>query len=174
MTEKKTLTQEIADLLKQNAEELPEGYTGVEYIEAIELLPSDTVLDIPFCIADIVTDDRGVTVMESEYTVSGRHLAEKEDGTRDEKWRPRAKRRSRFDVLAVLLLIPLKRETPEMLLEDVTKMISEDNVKELSRFAYKFWGVDLDEIGKQLDEIEADATEDNQQAEVEDTGDFPE
>ena len=175
--EKKTVSQQIAELLKSNAEELPECYIGIEWIEAVEqisLLREPAVLQIPWCVTDLMLDEHGVTVLESEYNRLGGLKAQREDGTIDEKWLPRAERRSRFDILAILAWIPMKREDPEIQLEDVSKLICADNVREISRMVFKFWGIDLEAVEERIAQVEADAEESERKEEAEDTGDFPE
>lgn len=177
---KKTIVQEIADLLKQNAEELPEGYTGAEWVEAVEqlaLLSEPVILQIPWCVADLMVDERGVTKMENAYTATGRLKSEKDDGTIDETWEAEPERRTRFDVLAVLAWIPMKRTDPDILVTDISRMLSEGNTQEITRMIFRFWGVDVLSAEEQIRKIEEDAQNENTEVKKEEAteaGDFPE
>lgn len=190
MAEKKlTVAQEIAELLKQNANETPEGYKGTEWVEAVELLPSDLILKIPFCVYDMIRDEHGVIKLESKYGRGGLRLDERADGTIDPDWEASPERRLRLDVLAVLAWIPLRRETPDMTLEAVLDLINDENVRDLMNLTYKFWGIDVDKVEKQIEEAEAelearqesqdagtdaaDIREAEEQSKATDAGNFP-
>lgn len=169
----KTVAQEIADLLKQNAEEVPEGYTGTEWTEAVGLLSSletPPILKIPWCISDLMLDERGMTKLESEYDATGNLKSLDEDGVEDPNWQAQPERRSRFDILAILAWIPMKRSDPDALLEDIGAMISADNVIKITRMVFTFWGVNVKAAEEQIAQLEEDA----ETEEAEDTGDFQE
>lgn len=154
--EKPSLTKEILGILKENSAELPEGYTGEEWVEAAGLIANleDRVsLKIPWCVWDYELDERGVNVMESRYDHLGRDKAIDEDGVEDENWQPKPERRSRNDVLAILAWIPIKREEPDIPLEAVARMLNNDNIVEITRMVMKFWGVDMDAIEERMRQI---------------------
>ncbi len=154
--EKPSLTAEILGILKENSGELPEGYTGAEWIEAaneIAKLEDRVSLKIPWCVWDYELDEFGVNVMESRYDHLGRDKAMDDDGVVDEGWQPKPERRSRNDVLAILAWIPIKREDPDLPLFAVTKMLNNDNIVELTRMVMKFWGVDMDAIEERMRQV---------------------
>ena len=96
MAEKKlSLAQEIVSVLKDNAEENSEGYTGTEWIEAADLiskLPKKTVLAIPWCTFDIELDEFGEAIKESRYSGRGERRDLDDDGEIDPDWEPQPSR----------------------------------------------------------------------------------
>lgn len=161
-TEKSTLAQEIVAVLKENAEETPEGYTGAEWIEAAEMLSelkTPIILGIPWCIFDLELDEFGVHKLESQYDHLGRRNDLDEDGNIDPDWIPGPKRRSRNDVLAILAWVPMKRELPDLTLDDVKKLMNDGNIIELTTMVFKFWGVDTEAVAERIAALTAEAEE---------------
>ena len=174
---KKTLTQEIADLLQANTAENTEGYNGEEMIEAIKLiadLDPPVILAIPFCIYDFVVDERGVTAMESKFDRAGNRKDLNDDGTVDPEWEAKPDRKSRVDVLAILAWLPLRRQLPETTLAEATFMLNAGNLQEITRTVFKFWGVDYEKAAEALKAVEDDLEEVKKEREVVETADFPE
>ncbi len=170
MTEKKlSLTQEIVKILRDTTDESSEGYTGAEWIEAAEeisKLPKPTVLQIPWCAWDIEHDEFGQPVMESRYDRLGQRKDLDDDGNEDPDWEPSAKREARYDVLAILVWIPMKREEPKISIEDVQKLMNDMNIREITRKVFAFWGVPLAAIEEQIEAVASGDTEkDEQEAE---------
>lgn len=152
-TDKVPLTKEILSILKESAEEHPEGYTCKEWIEAAELMPDDTFFAIPWCVWDLVVDEFGVPKMESKYDNLGRRRDLDDEGNVDPEWTPMPKRWSRNDILAILTWIPLKREDPDLTLDDVEKMLNDKSISKITRMVFKFWGVNLAEAEERLAEL---------------------
>jgi hypothetical protein len=167
MTEKKSsLAQEIVSILKDNADESPEGYTGAEWIEAADLisqLPKKTVLAIPWCAWDIELDEFGEAVLESRYDRLGQRKDLNEDGEVNPDWQPPAKREARYDVLAILIWIPMKRIEQDTTLDMVKNRMNDMNIREVTRKVFAFWGVPIQAIE---DQIEAGESEDDQEGEA--------
>jgi hypothetical protein len=177
--EKLSLTQEIVEILKDNGAEKPEGYDGKEWIEAADLiskLEPPVILEIPWCAWDIAEDGFGVTIMESKYDHLGNRKDLKEDGEVDPDWQPKPKRVARYDVLAILIWIPMKREQPEITLDEVKVMMNDFNIREITRKVFAFWGVDVAPIERQMEEIERRTEEEEagEESEAKDTENFTE
>lgn len=158
-----TLTQQIAGVLKANAEDKPEGYIGSEKAEALALLADlkpPIVLRIPWCVWDYELDEFGTPVLELEYSAwgtSNRPEIEEQDSEEEkqkkENWKPRPKRVDRIDALAILAWIPMKREDPEITLGQVTDLLNHETIREITRMVFKFWGIDLAPIEEALDKL---------------------
>jgi hypothetical protein len=185
MTEKKlSLAQEIVSILKDNADETPEGYTGAEWIEAADLisqLPKKTVLAIPWCAWDIELDEFGEAILEPRYDNLGYDKALGDDGEIDPDWQPRARREARYDILAILIWIPMKREEPEITLDAVKGLMNNTNIKEIVQKVYVFWGIpawamkdQITEAEESEDESEGDQEGEADQEEVAAEVNFPE
>lgn len=143
-----TLTQEILGILKDVSEEDAGRYDGRELIEALEAiaaLENPVYLAIPWCIHDFVLDEFGQVQLSIGYDYLGRKL----EASRAEM----PMRKSRPDVLAILAWIPLKRDNPELSLDEVTAMLNDGNLGPLTRKIYYFWGVDLDAMDARAEEI---------------------
>ncbi len=157
---KQTLTQEIIHILKDNAEENSEGYTGAEWIEAADLisqLPKKTVLAIPWCAFDIELDEFGEAIKELRYSERGERNDLDEDGKVDPDWQPEPRRTARYDVLAILIWIPMKREEPDITLDEVKGLMNDENLRVLTRKVYFFWCPRLLRSAEQAEEKQADS-----------------
>lgn len=147
-----TLTQQIAQTLSESADDNKEGYTGAEMIDALKALPDDTTLPIPWCMYDLRLDEFGEPERESKYTYTGKRKDLDEDGNEIEDWEPGIIRRLRWDIVAVLTWVPMKREDPEVTLDQVKDMLHDMNVGKITRMVFAFWGVPLKDIEKRVAE----------------------
>lgn len=155
--DKLSLSQEIASILRDSSEESSEGYTGAEWIEAVESLPKDTILAIPWCAWDLQVDEFGVTMIQSRYNHLGQRNDVDENGEVIPNWEPEPKRVARYDVLAVLIWIPMKREEPDVTLDQVKLLMNDMNIREVTRKVFAFWGVDIAPIEKQIEAAEEES-----------------
>lgn len=177
--DKSSLTKEMLDILQESAEEGGEGYDGEEYIGAAKMiaeLDPPVVCDIPWCIYDIRLDEHGIAIPISRYDSGGLRIDLKDDGkTPDPEWEPRPRRFTRLDAAAILAWYPLKREDPDITIEDIKGMMRGGNLRDFIRKVFKFWDVDLeameDRARERLEEAEANG-EDIEKPEAEDTGNF--
>lgn len=173
--EETSLTQEIISILRDNASEDPEGYTGAEWIEAADLirkLDPPGILDMPWCIYDLEVDQHGMTKMQSRYDSLSRRRDLDENGEVDPEWEPQPRRRTRNDVLSILAWIPMKRTEPDTTLEEVRNMMTDLNARDLVHKVFKFWGVDVLALEERLIKLAENAGADAPKEEAQDTANF--
>lgn len=175
--EKISLAEEIISVLRDNADENPEGYKGTEWIEAASLLRDldpPVILDIPWCIYDLEVDEFGVNIMQSRFDSLSRRRDLDENGEIDPEWEAQPRRRTRNDVLSILAWIPVKRDEPDTTLEQVRNMMTDLNARDLVHKVFKFWGVDVLALEERLIKLAEDAGTDAPKEEAPDTANFTE
>lgn len=137
----------VDDLLsKLNTAPIEGQYTGEDYVFAMEHLPKDVTLAIPFCVREFIRDEKGNILMEEQVNLAGELIDEDgnvipPDQINEIKPAKSAAWRIRMDVLIVLAWVVARRKRPEITQQEVALGIDNNNVAGVVNAVYAFWGV---------------------------------
>lgn len=150
------ISKRILDAINEvDLEKSSEKYLGKEWTEALSYifqLEPPVQFQIPLCVFDVRVDKLGSPMLQGEFDQYGQRRNVDEDGNIDPGWQPGPVRYFRHEVFAILAWIAAKREDPDLTLEKMKEVLSDDFIREILTDVFLFWNMDLAALSAQVEE----------------------
>jgi hypothetical protein len=111
----------------------PKKYNGTDFTLAWDNLPKDVTMGIPWCVYQYLKTDDGEFIFEEQIDRQGNLVSEEK----------KPARRTRIDVLSVLAWVAVRKRKPDMTPEKIAAGITDENLYQIIRSTFAFWGVTL-------------------------------